>query len=399
MPWAANRKREVKVPELVINSTSLNTGHLWRFEADRMGEHARIEPETADPELASDQPDGNRILRPGYFVRSGEEIDPSKTLVPQAQQDFPLALAVAASAAVPGIFSTLPISGMYANARVQLVDGGVADNQGVQSLADHGCDQMIVSDGSGQMQDQSSPRGRILPSLSRTTGIQGDRIRDLQLQGAGSSCIVHLREGLTPDAIEPDTCWSDRIWPSPGEPVPGRPVHPETLDAISRIRTDLDTFSESEIDSLACCGYLHMDWRLENDKALADLGADGDPLRYEWGFLEIRGDLAVGDEALTEHLRLGHGKLFRFLLGRKALLKTLLWIGALLATVAAVWLVISNWSDRGDILADAIIGIFAVGVLVLLLSIALAALLAGSLAVYRFFRKTPVRRADRAEQP
>ncbi len=131
-PRTANRKRAVKVPELVVNATSLNTGHLWRFEADRMGEHARIEPETAGPELASDQPDGNRILRPGYFVRSGEELDPSKTLVPQAQQDFPLALAVAASAAVPGIFSTLPISGMYANARVQLVDGGVADDQGVQ---------------------------------------------------------------------------------------------------------------------------------------------------------------------------------------------------------------------------------------------------------------------------
>src|SRR5579864_336960 len=44
-PEDSNPKRDAKVPILLLNSTSLNTGHNWRFEAIRMGEAVPDDPE------------------------------------------------------------------------------------------------------------------------------------------------------------------------------------------------------------------------------------------------------------------------------------------------------------------------------------------------------------------
>ena len=87
------------------------------------------EPLPEDPAHAAvvNEVDKNMRLEQGYFAPA-----PGEAAVPPDQRDFPLGLAVAASAAVPGVFQPLAISGMYEGIRVRLVDGGVQDNQGIQ---------------------------------------------------------------------------------------------------------------------------------------------------------------------------------------------------------------------------------------------------------------------------
>ena len=66
---------------------------------------------------------------------------------------------------------------MYEGIRVQLVDGGVQDNQGIQGLFDRGCRQLIVSDASGQLDDEEKPDSSLLAVLKRSSGIGQNRIR------------------------------------------------------------------------------------------------------------------------------------------------------------------------------------------------------------------------------
>src|SRR5665811_1521870 len=185
-PAAYNESHDEKLPILLLNATSLNSGHNWRFEAVRMGESLPVDEHRA--EIANSVDKSMRLL-PGYF-------DPCRgwPQVPPAKREFPLAKAVAASAAVPGVFQPLPISGMYEGIRVQLVDSG--------------CDRLIVSDASGQMPDREHPSARLLGVLTRSASIEGDRIRDEQLvelldDDERERALVHLRLGLDGRAIPP----------------------------------------------------------------------------------------------------------------------------------------------------------------------------------------------------
>lgn len=100
-PGGDNPSRsKAKVPILLLNASSLNTGHNWRFEAIGMGEPVPEDPLT---KKVFDDVQGNQLLAEGYF-------EGPHPLAPR-QQDFPLAMAVAASAAVPGIFHPLSITG------------------------------------------------------------------------------------------------------------------------------------------------------------------------------------------------------------------------------------------------------------------------------------------------
>src|SRR5712692_6519364 len=57
-PKYDNWRREAKVPILVLNATSLNTGHNWQFTASWMGEP----PSSLDAEI-----EGNYRLRRMYY--------------------------------------------------------------------------------------------------------------------------------------------------------------------------------------------------------------------------------------------------------------------------------------------------------------------------------------------
>jgi len=276
-PDQHNASRSAKVPVLLINATSLNTGRNWRFEAVRMGEPP---PRGA---LERDLDKRIRLLRPESY----------DAMTP-VQSDIELGHAVAASAAVPGIFYPLAISKMYPDLRVELVDGGVHDNQGVQALVDRGCTQFIISDGSGQMEGVRHPRTTAPAVLLRSSSISMSRVREEQilraaeLAGDGATCLVHLRKGLAPEYVP----YID----AEGKPakVPQVPesttlerygIAPEVQEALSRLRTDLDAFNDMESESLMLSGYRMLGYELQRVRALwARRGKDGEGT---WSFHRV----------------------------------------------------------------------------------------------------------------
>jgi NTE family protein len=120
--------------------------------------------------------------------------------LPEACRDFPLGAAVASSACFPGGFPPMQVPGLFEDFVVELVDGGVHDNQGLEGLVDRGCTHMIISDGSGQMSDKVRPSTRLPSVLSRVVAIYGDAEREQRLLAAlqhrDSIAFMHLQTGL-----------------------------------------------------------------------------------------------------------------------------------------------------------------------------------------------------------
>lgn len=309
-PAKGNPTRRDKVPILLLNATSLNTGHNWRFEAVRMGE-----PLPEDPAHAAivNEVDKNMRLEQAYFDPA-----PGQAGVPAEQRNFPLGLAVAASAAVPGVFQPLAISGMYEGIRVQLVDGGVQDNQGVQGLFDRGCTHLIVSDASGQLDDKEKPAPQLLSVLKRSSGIGQSRIRGEQLIGAAGSCeyaLMHLRKGLPEKTVRPGHSLAEASAEGANTAGSGAfGVAAPVQAALSNIRTDLDFFSETEARSLELDGYLMSAHELaarEFDRLGDGDAAAAEPARWEFGaMLEPIGS---GDGGYVSRLEAGRKSFFRLL--------------------------------------------------------------------------------------
>lgn len=291
-PDEHNTERVNKVPMLMINATSLNTGHNWRFEAVRMGEPT---PRDARTRRIAAEVDKNRRLDLGYFVP--DEGPGGHKAITSRQRDFPLGLAVAASACVPTLFHPLAVSGLYDGLRVELVDGGVHDNQGVQALFDADCTHLVVSDASGQMPDLDWPATRIPGVAGRSISIYGDRIRDEQLMHATDRArpvaLVHLRKGLPAEAVAPlaDDGSPVREIPEEERVGPVRSVDfgvlEETQRRLARVRTDLDAFGDTESFSLMLDGYLMSDLELRTCTPLEPLlAADApgaDAARWRFG--------------------------------------------------------------------------------------------------------------------
>jgi NTE family protein len=368
----SNDTRAAKVPALLINATSLNSGHNWRFEAIRMGESLPEDPLGAE---IVEEVDKNLWLRPGYFCP--ERGEPG---IPHEQRDFPLGLAVAASACVPGVFQPLAISGMYNGVRVQLVDGGVQDNQGLQGLFDKGCTDLVISDASGQMEDSPTPSARIPGVLGRSASIGGDRIRDGQLSHAlarpgGRSALMHLRKGLDARALEPGRALGDAADAKRGSyDTSDFDVHRDIQCALSNIRTDLDYFSDTEAFSLALDGYLMSRLELEREE-FADL-SDGDPRPADhtrWAFGQderlVEG-IRTGAPATLHRLRAGKQRFFRLfaLAPRLGVLTLIALIVAIAFGIGFAWegiedVLTSHWPVwpvlSGFVVAAALAGLYA----------------------------------------
>jgi NTE family protein len=308
-PDEQNHLLSAKVPILLINATSLNSGHNWRFEAVRMGEPVADDPEMR--RVVSDT-DKNIRLEQGYF-----EPREGKPLITERQRDFPLALAVAASACVPGLFHPLSISELYDGITVQLVDGGVQDNQGVQGLFDENCTHLVISDASLQLPDEEKPSGRVPAVMTRSLSIQSDRIRDEQLIHVSSRrrqfALMHLRKGLTGRLLAPGEPLADALSEREGlVHCTEFGVHAETQKALGRLRTDLDFFNDTEAFSLAADGYLMSGHELRS-KGFEELGeAPGpeiDPDR--WWFGAVAGLLEHPTAPYLRVLRSGRRSFFR----------------------------------------------------------------------------------------
>jgi predicted acylesterase/phospholipase RssA len=303
-----NWLRQAKVPILVLNATTLNTGHSWQFTASWMGE---------PPTGVDERVDASRRLRRVYYRDA-----------PKRHNHPPLGKAVAASACVPALFPPVTLEDLYDGIDVELVDGGVHDNQGIASLVEQDCTVILVSDASGQIRDNEHPSRSLLGVANRSNTILMSRVRGAQyseLAGQWRSgllrglMVVHLKKGLA----SPPRDWSQCQEPydpeddalPPGVGVRGSPyaIDEEVQRALSELRTDLDAFSDDEAYSLMAAGYEMTRWELP--QALPNPPRTSSALEgtVSWPFASALTKLAAppSRSGLVQALRPGRARFFR----------------------------------------------------------------------------------------
>ncbi|MGJ0515010.1 MAG: patatin-like phospholipase family protein [Methylomicrobium sp.] len=302
-PKTGNASRRAKVPILNINAAVLNNGQDWQFTAQSMGEPLGDEDVQQLPETVTPADIYRRA--PSYW-----------DLAPH-QQNFELGHAVGASACVPGLFPPLAVSGLYQdkddNIRIQLVDGGVYDNQGIEALLWAGCTHFIVSDASLQLAVEDEPRTDTLPVLLRAANcVTPDRLRSETFDnlfdtfGRDKTAFMHLRKDLEVRKIP----WIDQD----GNPAKGKDtsIPPKTEDfgiastvqeLLSKVRTDLDAFTEVEAYSMMLDGYRMSAPELNTFRHRNGFGAAQAQSTAQWSFLSIAPKIEAPSEDYRNQLK------------------------------------------------------------------------------------------------
>ncbi len=134
--------------------------------------------------------------------------------------------------------------------RIQLADGGIYDNLGVEPVwSDHAA--VLVSDGGAVF--RSRPAGSLVGRLWHTLSIAGSGQQTTRLRWLRASFSAGLLQGATWSLESTNTV--SRV---PGHgPLPGeRASYPADLvDQINQVRTDLDAFRPAEQHILERHGY------------------------------------------------------------------------------------------------------------------------------------------------
>jgi predicted acylesterase/phospholipase RssA len=325
-PKTHNWRRQAKAPTLILNATTLNTGHNWQFTATWMGE---------PPAGLTSEVDANYLLRRLYYWEA-----------PPAHRAIRLGYAVAASSCVPGLFEPLPLEELYPGRIVRLVDGGVHDNQGIGALIEQDCNVLLVSDASGQMDTIDDPSTGLLGVPLRSNSIALARIREAQFREAltrhragllSGFVFLHLKKGLESPTID----WIDCQEPS--EPPAGYPrtdyyVQKKIQRQIAAIRTDLDSFSDTEAFALMTSGYMM------TQKALEEPGAVGFPVTNpdcgSWTFLAVKPQMTAATPDKTFMKRLKDAEVIAFKVWRQS---RILQLGASIASLALLVFLIAQW--------------------------------------------------------
>jgi len=291
-PDTQNSARAARVPVLILEATTLNTGHNWRFEAMYVGEPRR---QGTQDEATREDIDKNVILERTRWDD-----------LPNGCRDFPLGAAVAASACFPGGFPPVQVAGLFDDYLVELIDGGVHDNQGIEGVVDRGCTHMVISDGSGQMPDRVRPSIRMPSVLGRVISIYGDAEREQRLLAAlqhpDSVAFMHLQTGLPAATRSPR---GDAVVQTVPTKTAEFGVHVDVQRALANIRTDLDAFSDLEAWSLMADGYLLAGRIVPSRSGVAALGTQHAPA--SWPFDDVANELGRSspDPELLKVLRVG----------------------------------------------------------------------------------------------
>ena len=276
------------VPKLVLNATALNTGHLFQFTGEFVGES----PVSSVIGGTSTMP----ILERLSFA------DTDLTLRQRGRlRAISLGDAVAASCCVPGLLEPFTLNGLYTDeageaVAVRLVDGGVFDNQGLVSLYEDGCSSFISSDASDSLTWQAQPEERIHTVAMRANDIMMDRIRnelmdELHAKQADRYVVFTLGDRARSEMFPDDALW---------------------IDALSHIRTDLDAFTDIEANALMYYGFA-----LSGDK----LGSETLGAASGWGFAAI-GEMAkdnIKAERILRALQIGSHQFMKIFYMGKAL--------------------------------------------------------------------------------
>jgi len=196
---------------------------------------------------------------------------------------------------------------------VKLMDGGAHDNQGIEGLLDRDCTHLIVSDGAGQMGDEPNPGHYIPKMVERASGMMFDHARELQVIEAFSTlptAFMHLMKGLDAYVRRPEGLKQ----PPPKEPsLPTSQfgVAEKTQQLIAEIRTDLDSFSETEVRSLILDGYRMTGAELVRTPAIRAFGTPLPPLPEGWPFESIGPWLTNPTDRYRVQLKAGSSSLLK----------------------------------------------------------------------------------------
>ena len=223
-----------KKPRFVLSATDMTFGVNWVFDSNYTNPHQNPQ----GPDL------GDYQAGYGPFP------------------DWPLARAVAASSCFPPVFNPLPVGlpayhfehGKYDGEDrqelvegIRLSDGGVYDNMGLEPVwKDHQI--VLVSDGGAPF--EAEPDSGLLWRVGRYTSIQGR-------QGAAVRKRWLIRNYET-DEMD-GTYWGIRSSPQRyGDDLPGYSKD-LAVDVLSKVRTDLDSFTDAEAAALQTHGYYLVD--------------------------------------------------------------------------------------------------------------------------------------------
>ncbi len=333
-----NWKRTNRIPQLVLNATSLNTGHNWQFTASWMGEP----PGNIQPDI-----DVKPRLRRMYYEEA-----------PGNYKNFRLGFAVAASSCVPVMFKPLPMFDLYPGIDLQLIDGGVQDNQGIGALIEQECRNMIISDGSGQMPTNNVATKTNANLFFRSDTILQERLRELQFldikQRNASTQVnklvtAHLKSDLENRPINwkyctdpPRTILYENVNDSSDLTRYGILRNVQLL--LSEIRTDLDSFNDKEALALMYSGYAQINFEYKKQSFDNNI-----PEENLWEFTRIKPivtqpNLAAENEKLFKVARRVPFKVFY-------LSDTVKWIVLIIAAIPLLFLVyvlFTNWDNAMD---------------------------------------------------
>jgi predicted acylesterase/phospholipase RssA len=290
-PAKHNWLRRDKVPMLVLNATTVNTGHAWQFTPTWMGESPW-----------SIHPAADSVPRLQWHWYD-----------PGANWQIKLGQAVAASACVPMLFEPLRIDDAYDGYQIQLVDGGVQDNQGTVSLLAHNCNVIIVSDAAGQLLLERSPEPglpglgkyaiRIMDTLMERVRIANyadlaARVRTKLVRGL---MFLHMKDGLDADIIR--LKFSQESYDLHRTLLSPLGVRKDFQKVLAELRTDLDIFTDDESNALMACGYKMAVTAFKRDLGqFEELSVE--PLEGNWPFKQMLQEVASTAPSTLDRRRL-----------------------------------------------------------------------------------------------
>ena len=299
-PKKDNWRRAAKVPVLVLNATTLNTGHNWRFTAAWMGE-------PAGP--INSEIDGNVRLRRVAFVDGTSD-----------NRRFEIGRAVAACASSPDLLEPIAIDDLYPKMTVRLIDGGVSEPLAITALNEHGCSIAVVVDGSGQTDTQNNPSTALDSLASRAHRISTSHLREAQYdwllaryrasfpQGL---MFIHLKEDI--DVTSLDRMGSPLSIDTEAEqqpPLTAYGVRREVQERLAKIRAEFDAFSDTEAYALMTSGYLITESQF--NKSMGAFAQHQTTERPQWRFLAVEEQMKrVGDSDILKLLDVARNRILR----------------------------------------------------------------------------------------
>lgn len=321
-----NWKRNNKIPQLILNATTVNTGHNWQFTASWMGE---------PPAYISDEFDVKPRFRRMYYRDA-----------PEKYKKFRLGYAVAASSCVPVLFQPLVLKGVYPNIDLELIDGGLHDNQGIASILEQECKNVIISDASGQLPEDFKSTKNELSLFMRTDNILQERVRELQFfdieskkysSSLNSLITLHLKKDLAQLPISWVDCTdvNRRILYNSTIVDPNElldyGVMKKVQKLLSEVRTDLDSFNDMESYALMYSGYQQMSHEKMNNSKSAFV---------KWNFMKIASSCIEPDKdkLLLEQLKVSSSIPFKVVKLSKIVRYFLILIGIIILTTAFFYL-------------------------------------------------------------